>query len=373
MKEILMYDSVHAFNLNRKNPREDVTNFLDIFRSGIAPWYTCDIDRTKTFRAPYSNYVPDDCIMPEFKDTNITYEECAMKKVESILAMSEDKPINLMYSGGIDSSTVLTSFIKYLGVDQTKKKVKILMSLESKVENPWMWEKFIRPYLTIEHSKNFDFTNIRPGELYINGELNDQLFAATGPVKSGLKLSKKLGKTMDDLEVTDELLYDYFLNLGMDKKPAEFWTKNMSKLMAKCPCPEKNIWIFAWWYGFCCKWINVKNRIYMYNNTKEETYKISNHAVKNIVPFFDSTEFQLWSMNNKEPKNLGNYDSFKWTAKKYVSSIIGDEYLVKVKRSSLDKVLVMRNRTQALDSDFVLHNSIDFETFYTPDNDFSDK
>ena len=368
-----MYDSVYAYNLNRKNPKEDVTNFLDIFRAGIAPWYTCDIDRTKTFKTPYSNHVPDDCVMPAFKDTNITYEECAMQRVKDLLALADGRPINLLYSGGIDSSTVLTSFIKYLGVDQAKEKINVLMSYESKVENPWMWEKFIRPNLNIEHSKNFDFTKIRPDELYINGELNDQLFAATGPVKSGLKLSRKLGKMMDDLMITDELLYDYFIDLGMAARPAEFWTKNMSKLMDKCPCPEKNIWVFAWWYGFCCKWINIKNRIFMFNNTTTEMYKVPDQAKTNIIPFFDSDKFQLWSMNNKEPKNLGNYDSFKWTAKKYVSSIIGDEYLLKVKRSSLDKVVVLRNRTQAIDSDFTLYNNIDFETFYTADNDFSAK
>ena len=43
-----------------------------------------------------------------------------------------------------------------------------------------------------------------------------------------------------------------------------------------------------------------------------------------LVHFFDSTEFQLWSMNNPDKKIKDTLDSYKWIAKDYIYDYTND-------------------------------------------------
>ena len=370
--KLLMYDTAYVEGLAKTANREDINDWLDLYYKDFSSNYTSDNDRTGSIIVPFKTYVPDNCKIPKFVNTNITYEEAATNRAQEIITLSEQtgKKINLLYSGGIDSSTVLTSFIKLLGVDEAAKRLTILMSYESIVENPWMWEKFIRPNFNVANSKSFDLTALDSDRLYVNGELNDQLFGATAPFKVGVKVSKKLGVPMDEMSVDEEFLHTTFELLGLTSSANVKWTQALLKLMESCPVNDGSFMTLAWWYGFTCKWINVKYRVFMFNNLTTDTYQIPESIVKNNIAFFDSVDFQQWAMNNKQPKHLGSFESFKFTAKEYVSDLIGNEYIEKLKKLSFDKVLAMKKRTIAFDSEFKLYNNVDLEAIYQQNNDF---
>jgi hypothetical protein len=368
-----MYDTAYVEGLAKHAGLQDINDWLDLYNKGFSFNYTSDNDRTGSLVVPFKTFVPDDCRIPEFVNSNITYEEAAVARAQEIINLSNStgKKINLLYSGGIDSSTVLTSFINLLGVKKASERLTIMLSHESTVENPWMWEKFIRPHFNVVNSKNFDLTSLDINTLYVNGELNDQLFGATAPFKVGVKLSKKLDTPMEELIADEDFLYSAFELLGMSKTSNEKWTTALMKLMESCPVKDKSFVTLAWWYGFTCKWINVKYRVFMFNNVAGNTCTIPENIVRNNIAFFDSTDFQLWAMNNKEPKHLGSFESFKHTAKEYVSDLVGPEYMEKLKKLSFDKVLAMKKRTIAFDSDFVLHNNVTLEDIYLHENDFN--
>ena len=371
--KLLMYDTAYIEGLAKHSNKEDITDWLDLYDKGFSFNYTSDNDRTGSITVPFKTYVPEDCKLPEFVDSNITYEEAAVARAKEIIKLSNQtgKKIYLLYSGGIDSSTVLTSFINLLGVREAAKRLTIMLSYESTIENPWMWERFIRPHFKVINSKNFDLTALDVNIIYVNGELNDQLFGATAPFKVGVKLSKKLETPMEDMIADAEFLHSAFDLIGMSPTANEKWVKALMRLMESCPVKDQSFVTLAWWYGFTCKWINVKYRAFMFNNVNTDTCMIPEAIVRNNIAFFDSTEFQLWAMNNKQPKHLGSFESFKYTAKKYVAGLVGDEYMEKLKKLSFDKVLAMKKRTIAFDSDFVLHNNVTLDDIYLPDNDFS--
>jgi hypothetical protein len=374
MKKILMYDTMYALMQYKNSEHADIKDFLELFGKKFTDYFTCIGDRSGAVEFPFKIHVPEDCKLPVYVDSNITYKEAALRRAQQLIAASGDKKINLMYSGGIDSSVVLTSFIDYLGVDQARDKLNIMMSNESIIENPWMWDKFIRPHFNVVNSKSFDLTRLDPNAIYLNGELNDQLYGNMILLKAVTELTQLTGKNLSEFIVDEEFMYDVFLRFAkLSPRAAAKWAQVFMKLMSTCPVQEKTYWTLTWWYGFACKWINVKYRIHTYNNIREDQYQLSSDQNDAVIPFFDSTDFQLWSMNNKEPKNLQTFDTYKWTAKRYVSDLLGEEYMAKLKKLSLDKVLAMKRRTQALDSDFMLYNAIDFMTFYSADNDFSDK
>ena len=108
----------------------------------------------------------------------------------------------------------------------------------------------------------------------------------------------------------------------------------------------------------------------MFNNLTADTYQIPKSIVQNNIAFFDSVDFQQWAMNNKQPKHLGSFESFKFTAKEYVADLIGTEYIEKLKKLSFDKVLAMKKRTIAFDSEFKLYNNVELEAIYQQNNDF---
>ena len=371
--KLLMYDTAYVQSNRNKFNKQDIDDWVDLYDKGFVHNYTSDNDRTGSIIVPFKTYVPDDCKIPEFISSNITYEEAALARARDIVTISNQtgKKIYLLYSGGIDSSTVLTSFINLLGVTEAAKRLTIMLSNESTIENPWMWERFIRPHFKIINSKNFDLTSLDVNVIYVNGELNDQLFGATGPFKIGVKLSDKLKTPMEDMIVDEEFLHSALDLIGMTKTANEKWTASFMKLMESCPVKDQSFVTLAWWYGFTCKWINVKYRAFMFNNVNTDTCMIPEAIVRNNIAFFDSAEFQLWAMNNKEPKHLGSFESFKYTAKKYVAELVGPEYMEKLKKLSFDKVLAMKKRTLAFDSNFVLHNNVSLNDIYLADNDFN--
>jgi hypothetical protein len=371
--KLLMYDTAFVVNIARKSNYLDLNDWLNWYDKDVAGMYTSDNDRSGSIIFPFKTYVPENCKIPKFVDTNITYEDACISRAKEIIKLSEQtgRKIYLLYSGGIDSSTVLTSFINLLGVRKASQKLTIMMSNESIIENPWMWEKFIRPHFNVVNSKNFDAAALDINTIYLNGELNDQLFGATNPFKLSVKLSKKFNIPLEKMTFDEEFLHKAYSTAGLSDSATSKWTSAMLKLMESCPVKDQSFITLAWWYGFTCKWINVKYRAFMFNNIASDTYTIPEVIVQNNIAFFDSTDFQLWAMNNKEPKHLGSYESFKYTAKKYVSNLVGPEYMEKLKKLSFDKVLAMKKRTIAFDSDFVLHNNVTLDDIYLQENDFN--
>jgi hypothetical protein len=371
--KLLMYDTAYIQTNRKEFAGQDIEDWLNLYDKEFVHNYTSDNDRTGSIIVPFKTHIPDDCRIPLFVNSNITYSEAAANRARELIKLSDTtgKKIYLLYSGGIDSSTVLTSFINLLGIDEAVKKVSIMMSHDSIIENPWMWDKIIRPYFSVINSKNFDLSSLKDDILYVNGELNDQLFGATGPFKVNVKAAKKLGLPIDKLIANEEFLHTVFDMLEFSKSANDKWTKVFLKSMENCPIKDGSFVTLAWWYGFTCKWINVKYRVFMFNTVPGETYAIPKQVVSNNIAFFDSADFQIWAMNNKEPKHLGSFETFKYTAKKYVSELVGPEYMQKLKKLSFDKVLAMKKRTIAFDSDFVLHNNVTLDDIYLPDNDFN--
>ena len=84
-------------------------------------------DRSNRIKLPVTTTIPTHLEMPKFKVTNLSYRDCCHKQVKDLIALSEKtgKELWLMYSGGIDSTVVLASFIEVLGVKEAAKKINI--------------------------------------------------------------------------------------------------------------------------------------------------------------------------------------------------------------------------------------------------------
>jgi len=323
-------------------------------------------DRSRVFKFPINTYVPDRFNIPVSNNQSYSYEECALLKTQQILdrQIQIDKPIYLMYSGGIDSSVVLCSFIKLLGVDKAKKRINIIMNKQSIDENPEMWYSFIRPHFNVVNSDfSYNDTDITK-MIYVSGELNDQLFGAD--IQQSYEMFA--GSNSLSCPLNYNLLFK-FITEGkkVNANAAHFWTSVFIKNLESCPRTDHTMWDVFWWYNFTWKWIYVYYRVFLFSRIATEVD--TDWIEKDYFPFFSSDEFQLWSMYSDEPKNYGSWDSYKFTAKKLVSNFIGtDFYMQKTKRQSLKNIVYLRQRSGSLSGDLKIYKNLDINTVYQSDN-----
>lgn len=329
-------------------------------------------DRTGYITFPIQTIVPKKFCLPSYQSFNDTYKDCCLNRANEILAKFKTtrQPIKLMYSGGIDSSVILATFIDLLGIDQAKKIITIIMNKESIDENPVMWHKFIRPHFNIEPSdKNYSGKDISDW-IFVTGELNDQLFGSD----IQQDVANWGGQNFLNSQISVGALTDY-LKQGkrLEDSHANLWANVFIENLKSCPNHNNTMWDVFWWYNFTWKWIYVYYRIFMFSKISG---RIDYNWMNNYYfPFFSTKEFQLWSLNHNEPKHLGTWDSYKHVAKKYVCEVLGDNsYMAKVKRQSLKNILYMRMRNYSIDENenLIDNQDVDLSQVYN-ENNFIDR
>lgn len=357
-----------AYNPNRFRTYDniDVQNWLSLF--DMISFNVTFIDRTDNIKLPILTTLPNYLKLPVYDPNfSMTYEQCCQLAVQRLLDKQErlDVPIRLLYSGGIDSSLVLASFIKQLGQESAQNRIELVMSMESIEENPWMWNKIIRrskfKILNGEaHSGDWDTSRILVG-----GEFNDQLF--------GSDIFKDLVRWRDDSILsqpwTESLMTEYHLHKGLPIKLAEMWTEIFSQHLRNAPCEIKTVADWWWWVNITCKWSSVYFRIL----THARNYKIisQDYLETYYCQFYGLPEFQKWSMIDRHHKHQGTWLSYKWHARQLVSDFLGDNgFSQKLKRGSLWVLLSNKNGAEIIDQSYQYHWNITPSDWYNEDNSF---
>ena len=114
---------------------DDLGNAPPIIRAGQLVKAYMPVDRTGHFNPFHISYDP----IPEVKEFNKSWEECCMEAAKNLWKLK--KPIELFWSGGIDSSGALIALL------ETKSKSDILnirYTQDSIDEFPLMWEKMVK-------------------------------------------------------------------------------------------------------------------------------------------------------------------------------------------------------------------------------------
>jgi len=242
------------------------------------------LDRTNTLSFGNFNYKTLTPI-PEMRPSVYTFEELADMRGEMLghLAESRNCNINLMWSGGIDSTLAAVSLIKS---HLARKRLVILLNKSSIGEYPLFFNDFIKDkvnYKIVGAPKNC----LKYEDINVTGEIGDQLF----------------GSAMFNTAFKADKLFS---------NPKIFFVKEFLDVMepqiAYSPYPLKQVKDYLWWMNFSLKYQNVQLRIY------PSVFM----PYGGITHFFDTEEFQLWSMNNPDLKIKNDMSSYKWTAKDYI-------------------------------------------------------
>lgn len=351
-----------------KYPTEDVKRWADIYKMVKVPIGL--IDRNNYLVMPYryklytTSHIPKD-----LTNFNLSYEDCCMQRAQELIDLSRklNKPITVFYSGGIDSTVIIVSFMKLLDKHELKSRIRVAMTVDSISENVNFYYDYIRTNCTIISSEAYS-SMMDGSSITVGGECNDQLFGSD--ILSGIYTTANADKLHDKYNRT--FIVDW-MSKSMSPEYANKWFDLLDEqIRNSAPCEVHSNFHFFWWYNFCFKWQFVYFRMlafmdvnlrHLINESFMETY---------YHHFFASDNFQKWSMLNHDKKLLDDWRSYKLESKKFIYEYNKDEdYLhEKIKRGSLFNLMIKKIVAKGITDDFKFLDNINLEEYYVPNNSF---
>lgn len=359
MSNLIFYTPGVFQNLSHKKDVRIWLGFFNVFQTTIS-----FIDRTSTIQIPVKTTTLKENLIPYDSNFNLSFSECAIKTAEHIYSKHKQYsvPIKLHWSGGIDSSAALTSFINLLGMEEAKRTIQIVMSSNGIYENPYMWKIIRKEGFEIINSFTFDDT-YNQDYIAVNGEGGDQVHG-TDVYRA---LIRKYGADIITRSWTESLIVDFVESRSkLSSTESNILAQVLINQVKQSNLDIKSMGDFCWWLNFTCKWTSTFYRLLTKSVSPVNREIVNTH----FFPFYSSPEFQLWSMYKREEKHKGTWNTYKWKAKEYVCELVGPEYAIKHRQGSLSAVMSHIPKYEAMDSDFKFISKIDTEQWYNPNNSF---
>lgn len=300
-----------------------------------------------------------------------TYEECCNDRVLELVAKAEklNVPIYLLYSGGIDSTIVLISFMKALSPEKLRERIVVCMNHDSIVENQRFYYEHIRTKCNIASSDTmsslFDGT-----KMIVGGEHNDQLHGSD--LIGGIL--RKWPQFDFNQPYTREIIVSCFKRLGMQSDDhINLWYDVIQQSVKQAPCEIKSVFDFFWWLNFSYKWQSVFFRILL-RVDKPLRKNINQTFIDNYYHhFFSGVDFQKWSMLNPDLKIKTTWNTYKHHVKDLIYAYNGDALYrdQKLKQGSLYRLFLQKETPMAMTDKFEYIYDLDPTDFYQVNNSFS--
>lgn len=298
-------------------------------------------DRTETISAPVKvlNQYPlptGNCLK--------TFEELCQERIIDIL--SHPGEIGVLYSGGIDSTLVSSLLLESIQPSDYSR-ITFFYNQASITENPDFFNNYIRNQFKTGNSWEFDDWLSEPNRIIVTGECADNLFGSLA-LKSIINNSGDPTIIHKSYEPVVKRLWGNKLGDDYDSIYEQFL-----QLSEKCPFKIKTVNEWFWWLNFTMKWQAVIYRIYSHTDLTKTKGR--------LVHFFNTIDFQRWSLNNPDLKVRDDWKSYKWIMKDMIYRFDGnlDYRDNKVKFPSLPSMVRFRQVTDYISDDFKSLNSIE--------------
>ena len=343
----------------------DVEMFSHFFR--LYGGWVLPIDRTGTIKTPVrtKSLYPLTAYRPFAK----SYEDICNDRAKEMLAHADtlNKDMCVFYSGGIDSTCMLVSLLKQATAGQ-KKRIVVLLSQESIMENPRFFDEHIRGNLRVESSTMFPYI-LGTGDFVLSGENNDQVM---GSDKVG-RLILTYGPGAIHQPYKRETFFEFFgKSFGGEDRVTNFYLDLFEKLKNACPVPLTTNFEYLWWINFSLKWQAVVMYTLMFVAKRNVSGIGPNYLETHFKSFYNTEEFQLWSMNNLDKRIKDTWPSYKWVSKDVIYGFTKDAEYRDKKTKKGSRAFITRQQTAFNFLDENMHYSDDLppKSYLEPGNDF---
>lgn len=303
--------------------------------------YSCLIDRTQS--------------IPHFLDIDYSYSPIpnspnfdsdfhTITKKRCIELLSLGKQINVSWSGGLDSTYVLFSLYEYAN---DKSQIKVYGTYNSVIESGDLFDRFIKNKINYSITPNSTVFNkyTEPNCIYVTGNMSNQLFT---PGVSYNKNRDCILEFKDISFVGDQDKPNSNLIKFSDKNYTEIITDECLEFLTpsilNSPKPINTLQELRWYALFNYTWYSVLTTPFV---------GLDDDRSSRIYSFFNSDEFQLWSIYNKDPvTKLGDYTDERWQIREQISEYIGDTYYSNNKKKFTSVMSPFRSNWLFLTNEF---------------------
>jgi len=295
---------------------------------------------------PFKSVIATETIedLLKLKNNTLSFEDQAHYTALQIKEKTQDSKIFLMYSGGIDSTSALVAIMNTWSKEDLER-VFILMSYRSIEEFPDMW-KTINQHFKGRIINSLINTDKFLDEGYmITGEFGDQLFGSDIVIP----LVGKYGDEGIHLPWQNNINNFYKDLFGSTfSKNVDLFVDKYAQTLEYSPFKISSCFDFLWWFNFTNKWQLVKYRM-----LEQKRFQDPRTSFSKIIHFFDTPEFQRWSLDNQDQKIQNTLISYKYSAKEFiVKHTKYTDYLKKPKVGSLQFIWSNFDKSYAFDQDF---------------------
>ncbi len=362
-KEIIQYNTlVLARSPYAELPGVNSFRLLGkMFSVGLAP-----TDRTGSIRWPIKTRLITP--IPAMRPMKKTFEQLCDERALELLARADsfDADIHTLWSGGIDSTLVLTSLLKNATAEQ-RKRIVVLMTEESIAEYPLFYETYVRGKLRAGSSMMYPYL-LGGNSIVTNGEQNDQLFG----FDSVGRLMSRFGPAIIHTPRKRETFFTFWNETIQNDAATNLFLDLFERTIEKAPVPIETHFDYLWWINFSQKWQNTYLRT-LTTVAARNVDKITPEYVRTRnASFYGTEEFQLWSLNNMDKRIKDEWRTYKWVCKEAIYNFTKDaDYRDnKMKRGSLHNVIMQQASYDFIDEDFHYYKDLDPSVCYDPQNDF---
>lgn len=363
MKSLYYYNPISAMRLS-SGP--DVERWKKLY-NWVSPGNSL-ADRVGNFTTPVATVSYSGCGMPAYQPTTMTYKDCCNLRAKQLMDLSVQlkKPLGIMWSGGIDSTRVLVAFLENYPMSVLKEHLRIIISHDSVIENPVFYKKYILP--------NFEFINSEyvpwlfdKSIILVTGELNDQLLGSD--TMKGYRMANSAEFTKP---FNKDHIMGYVSTMMKDTVAAAIMVNAVIDSAEKYGRPIELNCDWFWWWNFCFKWQGVWFRLMILSMPKQWNNIDQNFPETYLHHFYSTNEFQLWSVNTPQYRDMKVWSDYKMVAKQDIFDFDGDQdyFDNKIKRGSLYTLFSQRSMPDAIDTNFNIVPIIDVVESHQINNSF---
>lgn len=286
------------------------------------------IDRTETLDAGIEFDVIDR--LSNFSKSGKSFSEICSERAKFICEKSfaKSRKIQVLWSGGIDSTLALVSIIRELEKQKSFERLEILLSKESIAEYPTFFHDVIEGKLKyiLFDPPIYDYLDAE--KIIVTGEHGDQLF--------GSDKAQHFVIMNQAFRPFEEILPVIIARKLGSAKSADAVISYLTPQLEKSPIKIETLFDFLWWMNFSLKWQHVSLR--MFYEEGNEKFSLD----ENFLHFFSAKDFQSWSISNHGSKIKQTWKSYKYVAKECIFDFHKDEnYLLnKEKEQSLKDAII---------------------------------
>ena len=373
MNKITWFDQTYVLNQSKFDDLRALPGILEFItafgKSDLGP------DRTGTVALPLAFHVVDP-LLP-MRSNTATYADCCDLRATQLMQQAEDsnKQIYIMWSGGVDSTTMMTAFLRNATAQQQRQRITVMMSQNTTKENPRFFKRFVLGRLKYETSLNFVDRFAEEDSMFIHGQCNGQLFGDMDEFSNPYFMNQPYAGIplwqhhLED-KPTPELISAMWGHKSFKPELIEV-AKDVVELSARSVGLElQNLHQFACWYKLC----------FVVQHCQLRPIALLNHNVgqrqesltQKVQSFYVSKDFDQWAMQRLT--TLGEHCKIqRLESRDYIRSFDSDQdYFENMQKvNSGSSLHDLNQRAYALDISMNSVSDDQLINYYQPNNIFN--